>query len=73
MPRKIPTTPALSSSFALIDIKRNRRKLAKIVADGHRIPFTISGYISGVGNDDGVSIEFTADVEVAGFGQPKLG
>ena len=72
MPKnKIPTTPTLSSSFALIDIKRNRHKLAKIVADGYRIPFAISGYIHGIGNDDGVSIEFAADVEVAHFGQPK--
>jgi hypothetical protein len=71
---KTPALPKLTSDFALLDIKLGRRKLAKIVEAGHKIPFTISGYIQaghgGIGHDDGVSIEFAADVEVADFGEP---
>lgn len=71
------TLPKITSTFALIDIKKNGRfKLANLVAQGYKIPFTISGYLmpgaSSVGHDDGVSIEFAADVLVADFGEPKL-
>jgi hypothetical protein len=71
----MPKTPKLRSDFALLDIKTGRKALAKLVEKGHRIPFTITGYIqegrSGIGNDDGVSIEFASTVLVADFGEPE--
>jgi hypothetical protein len=56
----------IESDFALIDIKKGRKEIAKIVAAGYRIPFVICGYIqngkSGVGHDDGESVEFAATI-----------
>jgi hypothetical protein len=57
----------LSCRFALLDIKGGRHRLAKLVDAGHLIGFEISGFIDGVGNDDGVSIEFWACVQGAEF------
>lgn len=72
----MPKTPKLTSDFALLDIKNGRKQLAKLVAAGHKIPFTISGFIQdgpgGIGHDDGVSIEFAADVKSAEFGEPII-
>jgi hypothetical protein len=66
--------PNISSEFALIDVKKGRKALAKVVAKGYRVPFTISGYVQPGpnGRDDGVSIEFCADVTSAQFGKPEL-
>lgn len=71
---KIPATElTIDSDFAILDVKKGRKKLAKKVQSGHaagiltgdeRIPITIYGYISHqTGSDDGVSIEFGVDVE----------
>ena len=78
MPRKsknVPALPNLSSTFALIDVKKGRQTLSKVVRKGYRVPFTIKGFIQAgqVGKDDGVSIEFAADVTSATFGKPRAG
>lgn len=54
----------IDSTFALLDIKRGRVKLAKrIIAGEKRIPVTVRGYIvSQWGDDDGTSIEFEMEV-----------
>lgn len=60
----------IDSTFAILDVKRGRVKLAKrvneMLARGyflHGIPVTVRGYIVNVhGNDDGTSIEFEIEV-----------
>lgn len=58
----------LQSDFALLDVKKGRKALAKMMPNGSKrtdavIPVVIKGYISHRhGNDDGVSIEFGIDV-----------
>jgi hypothetical protein len=72
---KISALPKLSSDFAVIDVKEGRKALAKATAMGYRVPFTISGFVQrgmSHGRDDGVSIEFYADVMDAQFGTPEL-
>jgi hypothetical protein len=64
--------PNISSEFALIDVKEGRESLAKVVAKGYRVPFTITGFVQAGPNADGVSIEFCADVTTAQFGTPEL-
>ncbi len=62
----MPNIPAFSSDFALLDVKKGRAELERLVAKGYRIPITIRGFIQpghqGVGTDDGVSREFSCDV-----------
>lgn len=63
----------IGSDFAILDIKKGRKKLAKHFAstpafgpcpEELRIPVTIRGYIGDVwGNDDGTSQEFNVTVE----------
>ncbi|EMG53119.1 hypothetical protein WYI_13812 [Ochrobactrum sp. CDB2] len=63
----------LSSEFAILDVKRGRKKLAEHFKDlppfgecpdNLRIPVTIHGYIAGDwGRDDGTSQEFSIMVE----------
>lgn len=55
---------AIDSTFAILDVKRGRKKLARrFEAAGTRVPVTIHGYITNVhSSDDGVSIEFTIEV-----------
>lgn len=69
---KIPATElTIDSDFAILDVKKGRKKLAKkmpqgagMLAGDERIPITIHGYITHqTGSDDGVSIEFGVDVE----------
>jgi hypothetical protein len=79
MPKKSKNAPALSnlsSTFALIDVKKGRKTLSKVVGKGYKVPFTIKGFIQAghraVGPDDGVSIEFCAGVTSATFGNPEL-
>lgn len=73
---KSPETPKVTSSFLLLDIKQGRKKIAKLVRDGYRIPFKVEGYIdshpSGIGNDDGVSIEFASIVDNIKLGKIVL-
>lgn len=60
----------LTSSFALLDVTKGRKQLAKmmppvsqLLTEDKRIPVTITGFISHQhGWDDGVSIEFGIDV-----------
>ena len=60
----------LKSDFAVLDVKRGRKELAKMMPPGsnrlpddERIPVVIRGFISHQhGNDDGESIEFGIDV-----------
>jgi hypothetical protein len=72
---KTPVLPNISSGYALIDVKKGRKPLAKVTAKGYRVPFTISGFVQAGrharGEDDGVSIEFCADVTAAHFGKPE--
>jgi hypothetical protein len=58
---------AISSEFALLDVKRGRVELARRINRGEkRIPVTIRGYITEVwGYDDGISIEFQVEVTSA--------
>lgn len=69
-------TPKVTSSFALLDIKTGRKKVAQLTKRGYRMPFVITGYTlageSSVGNDDGVSIEFAAEVMTIDLGTPVL-
>lgn len=65
--------PKLGSDFAILDVKVGRKALARHFKGAPRcgpcperlrIPVTITGYIDGVwGGDDGVSQEFTVQVE----------
>ena len=56
----------LQSTFALLDVKRGRGALLKVVGGETglaRIPVTITGFITqSWGNDDGESREFTVEV-----------
>lgn len=62
----------IKSEFAIVDVKKGRRALAKHFIDRPRmgtcpphlrIPVTITGYIDGIhSRDDGVSQEFSVDV-----------
>lgn len=66
-------TRRITSDFAIIDVKKGRRGLAKHFAgrpalgpcpESMRVPVVITGYIDGQhGNDDGTSIEFQVCVE----------
>jgi len=63
----------IESTFAIIDVKRGRKQLAKHFEDRPligecpddlRIPVTITGYLdSQFSRDDGESIEFSMTVE----------
>lgn len=66
-------SPTVKADFALVDIKRGRKGLLKIVGDhGHRVPVTLKGYIVGDwSRDDGTSIEFEIDVREHKLGKPE--
>lgn len=54
-----------TSDFMLLDVKSGRGKLAKKIAAGGKVEVWIKATIegaSGIGRDDGVSIEFSAQV-----------
>lgn len=54
-----------TSDFMLLDVKRGRAQLARIIETGGKVEVWIKATIegaSGVGRDDGVSIEFAAQV-----------
>jgi len=61
--------------FAVIDIKKHRRRVAAALKRGEAIEFVITGTLqaskSAIGNDDGVSIEFCADIHGSQFTEPK--
>ena len=69
------TVPKITSEFALLDIMQGRSPMAKLCITGHRIPVTISGWISagkgGIGSDDGVSREFAMEVSAVELGEPE--
>lgn len=60
----------LQSDFALLDVRRGRRQLDKLIDRGgrghdlpERIPVVIHGWITGrFGSDDGASQEFNVEV-----------
>ena len=63
------------SEFMLLDVKNGRAALAKRLLAGEKVDVwikaTLQNHPSSIGNDDGVSIEFAADVQsvkVAGNG-----
>ncbi len=55
----------LQSGSAVLDVIRGRRSLERAVRRGERVPVTIRGFIDQVGNDDGMSTEFTVEVTEA--------
>ncbi len=57
----------LDSKFALLDVKKGRRKLSKYFENGGKpIPVTIRGFIVDQNSgDDVTSIEFVVDVKSA--------
>jgi hypothetical protein len=55
--------PRISSTFAILDIERGRKALAKHLDRHGPVRVLIEAVITGpYGYDDGVSIEFCADV-----------
>lgn len=73
---KTPDLPTITSTFALLDVQKGRAALEKVVGASYRIPVTITGYIQngigGVGNDDGISREFSIDVEHVQMDDPEF-
>lgn len=67
MPTNNVKLPASSTDFGIIEFKKGRKALEKLVASGEKIKFTITGYLQpgaqSIGNDDGVSTPFWADIE----------
>jgi hypothetical protein len=60
----------LNTDFAILDVKRGRKQLAKRVkgktSEPARVPVLIRGFLTNVwSRDDGVSIEFQVDVTSA--------
>jgi hypothetical protein len=72
----MPKVPKITATFALVEIKLNRKAVAKLVESGYEIPFTLTGTITagkgGVGNDDGVGIAFVSDIKALALGEPKF-
>lgn len=63
-----------TSTFMLLDVKRGRGALAKQIAAGGKVDVWIKATIegaSGVGRDDGTSIEFAAQVHGVKVGSGK--
>lgn len=63
-----PATAPINSTFAILDVKKGRAELARRVARGETIHVLLIGTISGIssiGNDDGVSREFSIAVDQA--------
>lgn len=60
--------------FAILDVKRGRKRLRKFVKDHKfKIPVTIEGFIvSEWSGDDGTSIEFEIDVKSHKLGKPVV-
>ena len=68
----------IKCEYALIDVTTGRSKLTKLLQDVPpigpcpttlRIPVTLTGYVTRIhSNDDGVSREFSVDVERVVFG-----
>ena len=44
--------------FVIVDVTGPRRKLEKRVANGEKVPFSVSGYLDQAQNDDGASQEY---------------
>jgi hypothetical protein len=63
-----------TSDFMLLDVKNGRAKLAKKIAAGGKVDVWIKATIEGaggIGRDDGVSIEFAAQVHSVKIGGGK--
>lgn len=62
-PKANVKVPSIYSDFAILDVKKGRKALAKMVKDGHRFKTKIEMIIDQQNsNDDGVSIEFSGEV-----------
>lgn len=61
----------IECDFAILDIKKYRRRVAAALKRGETIRFTLTGTLqahpSSIGNNDGVSIEFCADIHSSHF------
>lgn len=54
----------LTSTLAIVSIRRDRKKLAKLIVSGGTVPITLRGTITNVwGASDNVDQEFEMDVE----------
>jgi hypothetical protein len=64
-----------TSDFMLLDVKNGRAKLAKRLLAGEKVEVwikaTLQNHPSAIGRDDGVSIEFNADVHSVKVGGGK--
>lgn len=59
----------LNCNFAIVDVKKGRKTLLRLVEKGEKIPVTITGHIcSQHSRDDGESIEFEIIVDHAEIG-----
>lgn len=67
------STPKITAKFAILDVKRGRKKLLALVKDHkQQIPITLTGNIVGDwSKDDGESIEFQIDVISHKLGKAK--
>jgi len=61
-----PKVPAISSDFSILDVKKGRKALEKLLGirnGDYHVPVTITGFIKCAwGSDDGRSTEFAVDV-----------
>lgn len=69
-------TRKITSDFAVLNIKKGRKKLRKVVGNhgwtGVRVPVTITGFVTSTwSQDDGTSIEFEVDVTELLVGEPE--
>lgn len=54
----------LTCEFALVAIRKNRRKLERLILHGGSVNVVITGTLSGVwGRNDGIDQEFRMDVK----------
>jgi len=55
--------PRISCTYAIVDVERGRQALAKYLREHGGLPVVIHAVLTNpYGSDDGVSIEFSADV-----------
>jgi hypothetical protein len=68
------TLSTFKSTFTLLDVKRGRAKLRKLLEKPEkvRVPVVIRGYVTGVwSRDDGISQEFEVSGIDLEFGEPE--
>jgi hypothetical protein len=63
-----------TSTFALLDVKRGRHRLAARLNKGDPVPVVIRGFVTRPwGHDDGVSTEFEIEVTALEIEEPVDG